>query len=270
VKPLSRERVGRRPPIDLETLIQDWGYLGIFLGIVSTGLGLPLPEELPIILGGILASTHPNIYWFIMLPVCIVGVVVGDGFLYGIGRLWGTRLLDTRWMKRIMPGERRQKVEENFNKYGVKILLFARLLPGIRAPIFVMAGVMRVPLPRFVFADGIYAIPGVSLLFFLAYFFTQQFKDAFESFHSFEEKLKPIIILIALGGVIAYLIYYFMRHPVTTGDPGDLPHLVEQMTSKIMRSKVEPKPDARAPSKDGQPTQPPPQIPTAREGETKP
>jgi membrane protein DedA with SNARE-associated domain len=267
VKPLSRERVGRRPPINLEPLIQDWGYLGIFLGIVATGLGLPLPEEVPIMLGGILASTHSDIYWFIMLPVCIAAVVVGDGFLYGIGRLWGPRLLEKRWMKRIMSPERRQQVEKNFQEYGVKILLFARLLPGIRAPIFLMAGVMRVPLPRFLLADGIYAIPGVSLLFFLAYFLGQQFKDAFESV---EGNLRPILVIIGLGGVIAYLIYYFMRHPVTTGDPRDLPHLVEQMTSKIMRSKAEAKPDAAAPSRDGQPTQAPPQVPTAREGETKP
>jgi membrane protein DedA with SNARE-associated domain len=233
---------------------------------VATGLGLPLPEELPIILGGILAASG-KVYWFIMLPVCIVAVVVGDSFLYGIGRLWGPRLLDTRWMKSIMSPERRKKVEDNFNKYGVKILLFARLLPGIRAPIFVMAGVMRVPLPRFVFADGIYAIPGVSLLFFLAYFFTQQFKDAFERFHSFEETLRPILIMVALAAVIAYLIYYFLRHPVTTGDPHELPHLVEQMTSKIMRTRGEVKPNASPESCPGQLFPQHPKVPAVQDGE---
>ena len=65
--------------------------------------------------------------------------------------------------------ERLASIERNFHDYGVRILLFARLTPGIRAPIFVTAGVIRLPLLTFVVADGIYAVPGVSLLFFLGY-----------------------------------------------------------------------------------------------------
>ena len=40
-----------------------------------------------------------------------------------------------------------------------------------------MAGIMKLPLPKFILADGIYAIPGVSLLFFLAWWFGDQFRD---------------------------------------------------------------------------------------------
>jgi membrane protein DedA with SNARE-associated domain len=253
-----------------EQLIADFGYLGVFLGIVSTGLGFPLPEELPIILGGILSSTHPeSIKWYIMWPLCIVAVVIGDGALYGIGRLWGQRLLETRWMQRLLSRERRRRVEENFDKYGVKILLFARLLPGIRSPIFITAGIMRVPLPRFVLADAIYAIPGVSLLFWLAYYFTDQFKEAVERA---EANLKPILILVGLGLVVAYLLYHFLRHPVTTGDPKELPHLVEEVTTKIMRTQHAPethcpgqpqvKPTQAA---DGQPTSAQPQDAVQRD-----
>ena len=45
--------------------------------------------------------------WWIMLPVCILGVVISDGLLYGMGRFWGPKLLETRWMKRMIPTERR-------------------------------------------------------------------------------------------------------------------------------------------------------------------
>ena len=42
-----------------------------------------------------------------MLPVCIVGVVIGDFFLYAIGRLWGPRLLQFNWVKtKLLPPER--------------------------------------------------------------------------------------------------------------------------------------------------------------------
>jgi len=48
------------------------------------------------------------------------------------------------------------------------------LLPGIRTPIFIIAGMLRVPLGRFLIADGLYAIPGVNILFWLAYLLTDQ------------------------------------------------------------------------------------------------
>jgi len=165
----------------VEEFIRNWGYLGVFLGIVSTGLGFPMPEELPVVIGGMLsggtgalAPGSVRIHWYFMLPVCIVGVIIGDMFLYGIGRLWGPRLLRYKWVNtKLLPPERLQKIEQNFQQYGVRILLFARLTPGIRAPIFFTAGLTRLSLARFVFADGIYAIPGVSLLFFLGYWFGQ-------------------------------------------------------------------------------------------------
>ena len=103
--------------------------------------------------------------WYFMLPICVLGVVIGDGFLYGIGRIWGTRLVDSRWMQRVLPEHKKLKIEDNFHRYGIWVLLFARLLPTIRSPIYMMAGVMRIPFKVFLLADGLYAIPGVSLLF---------------------------------------------------------------------------------------------------------
>jgi membrane protein DedA with SNARE-associated domain len=169
--------------------------------------------------------------WWIFLPVCILGVVISDGLLYGMGRFWGPRLFEKRWVKRFLPGEKRQRIEENFHKYGVLVLLFARLLPAIRSPIFIMAGVMRLSLARFLLADGIYAIPGVSLLFALAFWFGDQVRDLILRA---EGKLKSVLILVALSAVAAYLLYHFLRHPFATGDPQEeMPLVGPQIASKI-------------------------------------
>src|SRR5262249_42723503 len=156
----------------MEEFLRSWGYLGVFLGILATGVGFPMPEELPVVIGGLLVGTG-QAYWWIMLPVCIVGVIIGDSFLYLIGRFWGAKLLERPFFrKRLLPPERVEKISHNFKEYGIKILLFARLTPGIRAPIFLFAGISRLPLTRFILADGIYAIPGVTFLWFLGYMFT--------------------------------------------------------------------------------------------------
>jgi len=222
----------------VEEVLKYWGYPGIFLGIVATGLGFPMPEELPIVVGGALAGGDQTIWW-LMLPVCIAGVIIGDSCLYFIGRLWGPRLLQYSWIKtRLLPPERLARIEKNFQEYGVRILLFARLTPGIRAPIFFTAGLTRLSLGRFILADGIYAIPGVSVLFFLGYWFTERMVAIVQED---VEEFKTIAILVGLLALAGYLLYRFLRRPMVSGAPEEMPSLVgqvterlEQMTTKIM------------------------------------
>jgi membrane protein DedA with SNARE-associated domain len=206
-----------------------WGYLGIFLAIVATGVGFPMPEELPVVVGGLLAgSAHVNTW--LMLLACICGVIVGDSFLYGIGRLWGPRLLRYHWVKtKLLPPERLQKIEDNFQKYGVRILLFARLTPGIRAPIFFTAGLTRLPASQFLLADGIYAVPGVSLLFFLGYWLNESVFGLIRG----AEHFKNILIIGVIGVIAVYILYRMLRRPVVTGSPKEMPKVVEQVTHGI-------------------------------------
>jgi membrane protein DedA with SNARE-associated domain len=223
----------------VEEFLRSWSYLGIFLGIVATGVGFPMPEELPVVVGGVLAG-HDVVYWWLMLPVCIVAVIIGDSLLYFIGRFWGPRLLQYRWVQRhALTPERMASIEKNFHDYGVRILLFARMTPGIRAPIFLTAGIIRLPLTRFLLADGLYAIPGVSLLFFLGYFFGE---GIIALVHR-AEHVKFWIMLVLVAGVGLYILYRFLRKPMVTGNPREMPPLVgpvtnklEQMTSKTFQT----------------------------------
>ncbi len=220
-----------------QEFFSQWGYLGVFLALLATGLGFPMPEEVPVILGGVLVG-HPGsgLHEYIMLPVCIAGVVIGDGFLYGIGRLWGPRLVEYGWVKkRLLPPERLDKIERNFHEYGIKILLFARLTPGIRAPIFITAGITRVPLSKFLLADALYAIPGVTLLFYLGYWFTDRLNEGLVT--EGVNRVKSFLILVLLIGVAAYVAYRFLRRPMVTGGPEEMPRFVEQVTTKIILPK---------------------------------
>jgi membrane protein DedA with SNARE-associated domain len=168
--------------------------------------------------------------WWIMLPVCIIGVVFSDGLLYGVGRFFGRRIFQHRWLSHLVPQAKIQRIERNFHKYGITILLFARFLPGIRAPIFVTAGIMRLPFNKFLLADGLYAIPGVSLLFSLAFWFTNSFKELVVRA---EANIKPIIILVVVVGVCIYLVLHFLRKPVPEGAPEELPILGPQVAAHL-------------------------------------
>jgi membrane protein DedA with SNARE-associated domain len=182
-----------------------------------------------------------------MLPACIVAVVLGDCVLYSFGRIGGRRLLQVGWVqRRILPPEKQVKIEENFAKNGILILLGARLTPGIRTPVFVMAGVLKMPLSRFLLADGLYAIPGVNLLFWIAYLFTDQFVAAVQA----AERHKPMVavaVLAAVGGVVLYKM--LANRTLSTGDVEEIPpyvkpvgkvtHAVEQAVEKAVGKTVQ-------------------------------
>jgi membrane protein DedA with SNARE-associated domain len=203
-----------------------------------------------------------KIYWWVLLPICIAGVVISDALLYTIGRMGGLRVLRFPLMRRILPPERLVKIEHNFQKYGVLILLFARVLPGIRAPIFLTAGIMRLPLRRFLLADGIYAIPGVSLLFFLAFWFTDQFRDLIISAEEKVAKVRSAVVLALLVAVILYLVFKFWRHPVHTGEPEELPVIGERVAAKMSHADLKvppPHPDGAQTPAVPQPEASPPE-----------
>src|SRR5215218_6353140 len=101
-----------------------WKYASIFGTLIAAGFGFPIPEEIPIvtagafvghdaqesheptfvgaIAGSIAAGTvHPtegHTKWYYMLPVCIIGVVLGDCILFFVGRWFGPKLLNKAWV----------------------------------------------------------------------------------------------------------------------------------------------------------------------------
>jgi hypothetical protein len=133
-----------------------------------------------------------------------------------------------------VPPDKPEKIEQNFQRSGVKILLLIRWLPGIRSPMFITAGVMRLPVIRFIIADGAAAVIGHSLLFFLAYWFGDSFRELLlRAEHTVDSLIKPLLILLALSAVAGYLLYHFLRHPVNTGAPDEVPLIVDKVASML-------------------------------------
>jgi membrane protein DedA with SNARE-associated domain len=211
-------------------------FLIVFGMNVASGFMAPFPEEITVVGAGIWtagAAESYGAYRWLMLPVALVSVVIGDMVLYAIGRRYGTRLLRYRWVARFFPEAKRQRIERNFHRYGINILLFGRLLPTIRGPLFLTAGMMRLPLVRFLIADGIGAIIGNTLLFFLGWWYGNTFMDLIRNLEQKAEMYRPILILAGLAAVSAYLLYHFLRSPVTTGDPTEIPLIGNQVAARI-------------------------------------
>ena len=87
----------------------DWfqaSYLGIVVFLTLTGIGLPIPEEVPIVAAGV-ASRAGGLEWYKALPACLVGALLGDSLMYWIGRTFGARVLrEHPWWSGFLTPER--------------------------------------------------------------------------------------------------------------------------------------------------------------------
>jgi membrane protein DedA with SNARE-associated domain len=239
-----------------------WYFLGAFIALVLGGIGLPpIPEEGVVVAAGVWVASNPEyhlIRWLI-LPVCIAGILCSDFLLYSIGRHFGSHLLEHRWLARFLTPEKLARIQRNFHRYGTKILLFVRWVPGIRSPLFLTAGTMRLPVLRFVVADAIAAAAGHTVLFLLSYWFTDSFKELYDHVEGDLRRLKPLLILLPILGVGIYLLVHFLRKPVPTADPEELPLIGHQVAVKI----ESPEPPAEAAPKVESPEPPAEAAPEA-------
>ena len=153
-----------------------WGPFGLLL---LCGLGLPIPEDVVLILGGALGELDGRT-WMKVSLVLYVGVVGGDSMIFFAGRHLGTRLLASSWLQRILPAPKQIKVEGLIERYGSMALFIGRFLPGLRAPIFFTAGSMKVSYLKFLFFDGFAALISVPVFVWLGHWLWLRFQDDLE------------------------------------------------------------------------------------------
>jgi membrane protein DedA with SNARE-associated domain len=186
-------------------LIERFTYLGIFLVLFVAGLGVPIPEEAPILAAGILAH-QTVIRWWLGLLVCFAGVMSGDIVLYWIGHHWGEHIMEWRLMRFVLTPRREKVLIEKYHRHGIKIVFTARFVAGFRAAAFLTAGIVKIPFWKFVLVDGVAALIGVPLGFGVAYLFADQLPAILHGVHRVE-RLLTLAVMIVVAAVIAFAAY---------------------------------------------------------------
>lgn len=187
----------------VQTFIEDFTHLGIFLILFAAGLGVPIPEEAPVLAAGVLAH-EGVIRWWIALPVCIAGVLSGDIALYWIGHHRGERILEWRMVRYVLTREREERLLSSYRRHGVKIVFTARHVMGLRAAAFLTAGIAHVPFWKFLLVDTAAALVSVPVGFGIAFLFTDQLGRVIADVHRFERWL-VLYAMVALAAWLAFL-----------------------------------------------------------------
>lgn len=150
-------------------LFAESGYLAVFAALLLCGAGAPLPEDITLIAGGVIAGLgYANVH--AMAAVALVGVLVGDAAMFLLGHRHGARMLQWRPVSRLLTPARYAMVQEKFARYGNRLLFLARFLPGMRTAVYVTAGAThRVSFLRFLLLDGLAALISVPVWVYLGY-----------------------------------------------------------------------------------------------------
>jgi membrane protein DedA with SNARE-associated domain len=186
--------------------LEQWGYLGILFVLLLCSLGLPLPEDVPLLTGGLMCYKGLAHVW-IMIPVCMVGVLGGDFLLYWLGKRFGHRIVEIKFVRKLINPDRLVTAEHLFARHGFKIIFVGRFLPGLRPMLWVACGVLRVPAWIFATVNGAAACISVPTLVFLGKFFGHSFESIKKDVRTAMHLILLIVAILALAG----LGYYFHK-----------------------------------------------------------
>lgn len=157
----------------LQELIAKGSISLIVVGLLASGVGAPFPEDGLLLAGGVL--THRNeLEWWGVLTTLYVTVLAADSLLFTLGYLFGEPMLARRPLRWIVTPQRRERVTRLFARHGALAIFLGRFVLGLRAVVFVIAGVERVRPRVFLFWDGVAALITVPVIFGLGYTFHSQ------------------------------------------------------------------------------------------------
>lgn len=193
---------------ELVNFFSNYGYFAVFGILIACGFGLPIPEDISLVAGGVISGLgFTNVH--IMFAVGMAGVMVGDTAVFLIGQRYGERSLNFRFLARVLTQDVIEKVREKFEKYGTWVVFFGRFMPGLRMPIYFSAGMSRkVGLFRFFFTDFIAAIISVPIWVYLGYYGANNFDELMQWV-----KQSQITLLVTIGilGLSLVAFFYFKK-----------------------------------------------------------
>lgn len=195
----------------LEAFFVEYGYAAVFFVLVICGFGVPIPEDLTLVTGGVISGmgyTNPHM----MFAVGMLGVLVGDGVMFAAGRIWGQKILRFKPVARIMTPKRYAQVQEKFDKYGNWVLFVARFLPGLRTAVFVTAGISRkVSYLRFIIMDGLAALISVPIWIYLGEYGAHNIDWLMAKMHSLQS---GIFVILGIGAAVVAWIWWKKRQRI--------------------------------------------------------
>ncbi|OGC82733.1 MAG: hypothetical protein A2788_00385 [Candidatus Abawacabacteria bacterium RIFCSPHIGHO2_01_FULL_46_8] len=178
-------------------LIQNYGYLIVFLGSVLEGESMLLAGSFTASLGLL------NFFWVIISA--FFGAIIGDNLTYLIGKKGGRPFLD-RFGKYVFLTPKRQKhLDHHFKNHGGKTMFITRFVWGSRLATTLLAGALGMNYRQFVTYNCLSAAIWATLIGTLGFLFGH-------SWTLLKGYLKGTAISLLIFFALAYAVKTILRH----------------------------------------------------------
>jgi membrane protein DedA with SNARE-associated domain len=194
------------------SLIEQTGYVGIFLLMFLETIFPPIPSEVIMPLAGVQAAQGQLSLWAVIASGT-AGAMLGNLFWYALARVIGLMRFKPfivrygRWLT--LDWDDVEKSQTLFGRYGGIIVSGGRMLPTIRSVISIPAGLLNMRLKSFLFWSTLGTAAWTAMLATAGWGLGKAFRDI-------EKVLGPLSTAIIVLIVIAYVwrqLTWRRRHP---------------------------------------------------------
>ena len=187
-------------------LIEAFGALGVAFLMALENLFPPIPSELILPFAGFLVG-RGEIGFLPALIASTAGSLSSALILYALGR-WGGRNLILRYGRYLRVKEADlDRAEGWFDKYDEWVVLFGRMVPGVRSVVSIPAGMLRTPFLRFVLLTTAGSAAWNTLLLGAGWYLGENWQQI----EGFVGSLSNFVLILVAVALVAAAIWWWRR-----------------------------------------------------------
>jgi membrane protein DedA with SNARE-associated domain len=201
-------------------LLQNYGLLAIFITMTLESTCIPIPSEIVVPYGGLLAAQGHVQLWQVIV-VATAANVVGSTIAYAAGR-YGGRALFLKYGRYVLIRPHHLDLADRwFERRGQITVFLTRMMPGIRTFISVPAGISRMHFGKFLLYSMLGAIPWNAALAYLGWVFGANW----DTLQGYFDRYNTVFYLALVAAVALVVGLWWVRHKrkarSQSGSPGN-------------------------------------------------
>lgn len=174
--------------------IASWGYWGLILGMAMESACMPIPSEIVLPFGGYMVSKGILTYWG-AVAAGLGGGTLGSVVAYVVG-FYGGRPFILKYGRYILLNEHDiERAEYWFDRFGTKVVFWARFLPIVRTFISLPAGISGMNFWRFLIYTVLGSLPWTILFIYLG----MKLGDNWARVRTMFEEFDTVVLILVIG-----------------------------------------------------------------------
>ena len=197
------------------SIMDAYGYLGVFLLIMIENVFPPIPSEVILLFGGFM-TTYSKLSIVGMIVASTLGSLFGAIILYYIGKIFNNDRL-----KKIISGKLGKilrlkasdidKADSWFDNKGNKTVFFCRFVPLMRSLISIPAGMSEMPILKFIIYTVVGSLIWNAVLIIVGSIVGENWTSILNILDTYSH---VVVILLAIIFIVGIYIFYKKRKKI--------------------------------------------------------